>query len=72
MKKLTDWEVGQELIAISDFMAERSIDFKNSHPDIYFLVNEMRLTIGDKFNRMKTHDFGIASHDTEQIAGSDE
>lgn len=64
-KKLTDWEVGQELIFFSDMIWERSADFKHSHPEIYAMVKEMALTIGDKFNRMKTHSFGIGSHDSE-------
>lgn len=63
MSKLTEWEVGQELIAISDFMAEHSRDFKESHPELYRVIDEARRTIGDKFNRMGTHSFGIHSHD---------
>lgn len=64
-KKLTDWEVANELVSISDYMCERSNDFKKSHPDVYAVVDECRRTIGDKFNRMKTHTFGIISHDEE-------
>ena len=63
---LTDWEVAQELIFISDTIGERSADFKMSHPEIRSMLDEARRTIGDKFNRMKTHSFGITSHDEEK------
>lgn len=62
-KPLTDWEAANELVAISDYMSERIADLKESHPDIYWFVHELRLQIGDKFNRLGTHTFGIASHD---------
>lgn len=64
-KPLTDWEAANELVAISDYMAERIADLRLSHPDVFNFVQELRLQIGDKFNRMNTHDFGIASHDME-------
>lgn len=64
-KKLTDWEIGQELVAISDYMGEHSADFKDSHPELYALVLEARRIIGDYFNRhhLESHGFGIPSHD---------
>ena len=63
--QLTDWEVGQELIAITDYMCDHSRDFKHSHPEIYEMILEARKTIGDKFNSIKTHSFGLLSHDME-------
>lgn len=65
VKNLTDWEAANELVAISDYMAERSADLRDSHPDLYRFVQELRLQIGDKFNSLGTHDFMIASHETE-------
>lgn len=40
MKTLTDWEVGQDLYAISDIISEKKIEMKQSHPKAYYMLDE--------------------------------
>jgi len=63
---VTDWEVGQDLCFLSDEIAERMADMKESHPKVYWMLDDIRRTIGDTFNRdpfRTSHKFGLASHD---------
>lgn len=53
-KPLTDWEVGQDLIAISDDMC-RANSFRESHPEIFKVVDECRRKIGDEFEKLGSH-----------------
>ncbi len=64
---MTDWEAGQDIIAISDFIGSKLKDLKESHPKAYFILDEAQRTIGDYFNRnhVKSHGFGLKSHDEE-------
>lgn len=65
MKKLTDWEVANELVFISDCIAERSYDFKDSHPELFVMLYQIRQKIGDAFKAMGTHEFGIVDSSME-------
>lgn len=67
--RLTDWEAGQDLIQISDLIGEKMLDLKNSHPNVWAMLDEVRRTIGDTFNRCPfkdTHRFGLISHNEEK------
>lgn len=62
---MTDWEVGQDLCYLSDEIGDRMKDMKGSHPETYWMLDEIRRVIGDHFNRepFKTsHGFGLISH----------
>jgi hypothetical protein len=65
---MTNWEVGQDLVYLSDEISERMKDMKESHPKAYWMLDEVRRQIGDYFNRhhCKSHKFGIVSHDEEK------
>lgn len=65
-KPLTDWEVGQDLIAMQEEILERVGDFKDSHPEAYKVALKAALDIGDFFNGFGSHGFGIASHKDER------
>lgn len=54
---LTKWEIGQELIAISDCMAEKIYEFEDG--ELIEKLQKMRAEIGEEFNKLKSHDFGI-------------
>lgn len=64
-KKLTDWEAGQELIVIADTIGFRKSDLKDSHPDLYKMLDEIQRTVGDKFNALNSHDFGLYCSETK-------
>jgi len=68
--KLTDWECGQDLIEISDLIGEKMGECKLSHPKVYWMLDELRRTLGDHFNDKenpfgKSHGFGLTSHNEE-------
>lgn len=69
MKKLTDWEIGQDLVAISDFIGEKLPDIKRSNPEAYRMLDEVQRTIGDYFNRhhIHSHGFGLKSHNEASL-----
>lgn len=60
-RHLTNWDAGQELIIISDEMA-RCWDFKDSHPELFELIQKCRREIGDAFGKLGSHQFGIYSN----------
>ena len=60
-KPLTDWEVGQDLIKFSDEMAS-CWEFKESHPEIFEMIQKCRREIGDAFEKLGSHSFGIYSN----------
>lgn len=60
--KLTDWEAGQELIKASDCLGECYSELKETHPRLAEIIHECRLTIGDHFNKLGSHEFGLPSH----------
>jgi len=57
--KLTDWEAGNELAAITDFMYDKIEDLQRSHPEIHDAVDQKAREIGDLFNNLGAHDFGL-------------
>lgn len=64
--KLTKWEIGQDLIVVSDIMAEKVTGFAEN--DLYKLADELnilRAKVGDLFNKNNSHDFGIFDSDCE-------
>ena len=60
MSKLTDWEIGQEFIEISDYIAERleDVDMKR-FPDLLKRLQQARAHLGDALNELGQHEFGI-------------
>lgn len=57
---MTKWEIGQELIAISDFIGKVEVELRENDKDL--LSNQlriMRMQIGDLFEKNNDHDFGI-------------
>ena len=60
MNKLTDWEVGQELIKISDTISESVADIGDSgSSDLIQELKRMMGQLGDELKKLKSHDFGI-------------
>lgn len=59
--KLTDWDVGQELSKYSDEMCT-CWEFQDSHPELFEMVQKVRREIGDAFNKLGSHGFGIYSN----------
>lgn len=66
MNKLTNWEVGQDLIYLSDEMGEKVYDFnKQGHRELAIKLDLIRAQIGDLFNQYgKDHSFGIFDSDS--------
>lgn len=60
MSNLTKWEIGQDLIAASDYLAEKIDDIKAdiSEEDLKTLNYALAL-IGNVFNNNNDHKFGI-------------
>lgn len=57
---LTEWEKGQDLILINDYIAEIAHDFrKNGHCDLADKLDIIRAPIGDLFNKNNDHCFGV-------------
>jgi hypothetical protein len=62
--KLTKWEAGQCLIAAADALWEDEQDLRKAgHRKLAAVLKDCRLTIGDHFNNLGAHDFGLADHD---------
>lgn len=59
---LTDWETGQEFIAISDYIAERMGEVDTSRfPEIHKEMDRARAVLGDALDTLKSHHFGICN-----------
>lgn len=57
---MTKWEIGQDLIYISDIIGEKIYDMnKEGHIDLAIELDLIRAKIGDIFNKYNDHDFGI-------------
>jgi hypothetical protein len=57
---MTRWEIGQDLIAISDYIAEKEVEFRREKHTV--LADKMRLIrmhVGDIFNDNNDHSFKI-------------
>lgn len=60
---LTAWEAGNELVACADRLFEAEKDLREGgHADLADFIKDMRLTIGDRFNTLGSHEFGLAGH----------
>lgn len=61
MSKLTDWEVGQELVKYQDTIFETANEFKDSHPEQYKTAMMAAYNIGYIFNKKheKSHSFKL-------------
>jgi hypothetical protein len=57
--EMTDWECGQELIAIQDTMFDRIQGLEKTHPEIYKAIYNKACEIGDIFNALGSHEFGL-------------
>lgn len=60
---MTKYDAGQDLIACSDFLGDKYIELKSGG----FLkeaevVQKARLMIGDAFEELGSHDFGLPSN----------
>lgn len=67
---MSDWEVGQDLCYLSDEIRSRMKDMKESHPEVYWMLDEISRTVGDTFNRepfRTSHGFGLASHHEKAV-----
>jgi hypothetical protein len=57
---MTKWEIGQDLIAISDFIYEKRQDIKDSgNLELNAKLSVIQAQIGDLFNENNDHAFGI-------------
>jgi len=57
---MTNWEIGQDLIAISDYIDEKLEDITNSGNDELALeLERIQAQVGDLFNKYNDHCFGI-------------
>ncbi len=62
---MTDWECGQDLCHLSDEIRSKMKDMKESHPEVYWMLDEISRVIGDTFNQVPfktSHKFGLISH----------
>ena len=57
---MTKWEIGQDLIAISDYISEKEVDIRKSgNKKLANKLRVIRMLVGDLFNENNDHDFGI-------------
>lgn len=56
---MTKWEIGQDLIAINDFIAEKAVDIADSDPMLAMKLQKIRAEVGELFNENNDHTFGI-------------
>lgn len=60
-RKLTDWETGQELIKAQDTLFEIQHELRLSgRTELADLLRNLGLKIGTAFNKLGSHDFGLA------------
>ncbi len=60
MSRLTNWELGQELIRMSDCMGEVLVEIQDQLPGNFIMsMHEARGLIGDELENIGSHDFGI-------------
>ena len=64
---LTPWDIGQELIKCADQLLDSEKDLRaEGHTKLANMLRECRKTIGDHFNILGSHSFGLLSHDEEE------
>lgn len=57
---LTKWEIGQELIAISDYIGEKRVELKeNGHARLADQLKLIQAQVGELFNDNNDHSFNI-------------
>ena len=61
---LTKWEIGQELIAISDYIGEKRVELKDQgHTRLANQLMVIQMQVGELFNDNNDHGFGIIDAD---------
>jgi hypothetical protein len=61
---MTTWEAGQELIACADQIADSEKDLRDAgFVELAAMLHECRLIIGDRFNQLGSHNFGLPDHE---------
>ena len=56
-KKLTDWEIGQELTKVFDTINESRVEIKSTSPLIAHELAKIANKVGHIFNKLKSHGF---------------
>lgn len=56
---MTKWEIGQDLIDISDMIGEKELEIRKSNKIIADRLRLVRLMVGDLFEDNNDHDFSI-------------
>lgn len=56
-KKLTDWEIGQELTKVFDTINESRVEIKSTSPLIAHELANIANKVGNIFNELKSHGF---------------
>lgn len=60
---LTRWELGECLCGCADKLLDTEKELKQGgYPKLARMLRECRLTIGDHFNELGEHDFGLPAH----------
>jgi len=60
--KLTKWEVGQDLIKVADLCSMLKVEMKDQYPELYKMLDDVQRTVGDHFNKLGSHNFGLLDH----------
>lgn len=70
---MTKWEIGQDLIAISDHIGEKIYDMKDKdYPELIKGLRIIQAQVGELFNKYNDHDFGIFDNSSlEEIIKKD-
>lgn len=70
MSALTPWEAGQCLISSADQLSEDEKELRQAgFKELADMLHECRLKIGDHFNKLGTHDFGLPAHPDGRPSG---
>lgn len=60
MSRLTNWEIGQDLIAISDLINDKVDELDaQTHGDLIKELERCQAQVGDLFDKYNDHSFGI-------------
>lgn len=59
---MTKWEIGQDLIAIADYITEKEVDLlKEGHTRLANQLKVIRMQVGELFKDNNDHDFTITA-----------
>jgi hypothetical protein len=68
MSKLTKWELGQDLIAISDYIGNKEKDIRDSgNTKLANQLRVIRILVGDLFIENNDHEFGIINSSSDLV-----